>query len=273
MYKMVTCDLDETLLRRDGSISSQNIESIKRLAKVGIKFVPNSGRSFESMRGVLRQLNLENQANQYVISYNGGVIIENRQQQVMVTHEMPFQEADRVFKVLSQFATVAVHVYTLNHLYIYHPRTDDVAYLKTRGVEFSTLKSDDFNVFKNQKIIKIIGMNPRQDILELMHDRVLDEFQDQIQCTYSSGQYMEVNHYGVSKGQAVNELGQCLSILSSEIIAIGDNSNDLSMLEQVGMPVAVNNAIPAVKEVAKLVTIHDFECGVAEAIDQLIPFK
>ncbi|WP_081479637.1 HAD hydrolase family protein [Paucilactobacillus suebicus] len=76
---------------------------------------------------------------------------------------------------------------------------------------------------------------------------------------------------GVDKGTATIELGRKLGIDAREIIAIGDNGNDLPMLMKVGMPVVVNNGIEDVKKVAKLVTDQDYESGVAEAINKLIP--
>jgi len=81
---------------------------------------------------------------------------------------------------------------------------------------------------------------------------------------------MEVNHAGVDKGTAILALGNRLGVTADEIIAIGDNANDLGMLTKVGMPVSVANGIPEVQQVAKLVTPHDYERGVADAIETLV---
>lgn len=267
VYKIITSDLDETLLRQDGSISPANVEAIKRATQRGVKFVPNTGRSFLSVQDLLKQLHLYQQPNQYVVSYNGGVVVENQGNQVVVSNAMPYDEAAQVFAIMRQF-DVDIHVYTLNHLYIDRLRTDDQAYLATRGVQFTEMVGD-FTQFKDQQIMKVICMNPDLKIRQAVYQAVTQAF-TQINCTYSSGIYMEVNHAGVDKGNAILALGRKLGVTAAEIIAIGDNANDLGMLTKVGMPVSVANEIPEVQRVAKLVTPHDYERGVADAIEQLV---
>ena len=71
--------------------------------------------------------------------------------------------------------------------------------------------------------------------------------------TYSSNRYVEFNPDAIDKGKAAIALGEQIGIKKDEIIALGDNSNDLSMLQQVGLGVAVSNGIPAVKHAAGLV--------------------
>lgn len=267
MYKIMTSDLDETLLRQDGSISQANIDAIAQATQRGVKFVPNTGRSFLSVQALLKQLHLYQQPNEYVVSYNGGAVIENQGNRVIVSNAMPYAEAAQVFALMQQF-DVDIHVYTLDHLYIYRLRADDRDYLATRGVAFTEMVGD-FRQFKDDQIMKVICMNPDLTVRQDVYQAVTAAF-EQINCTYSSGIYMEVNHAGVDKGNAILALGDRLGVSAAEIIAIGDNANDLGMLTKVGMPVAVANGIPAVKRVAKLVTPHDYERGVADAIETLI---
>lgn len=267
MYKIITSDLDETLLRTDGSISQANIDAIAAASAKGVKFVPNTGRSFLTVQDLLKKLHLYQQPGEYVVSYNGGVVVENQNNQVIVSNEMPFAEAKRAFDIMTQF-DVDIHVYTLDHLYIFRPREDDMAYLKTRGVTFDEL-TGAFDQFANDRIMKVIVMNPDFEVRQAVYQAITAAF-DQINCTYSSGIYMEVNHAGVDKGTAILDLGRKLGVAADEIMAIGDNANDLGMLTKVGLPVSVANGIDEVKQVAKYVTPHDFESGVADAIKQFI---
>ncbi|WP_288530707.1 HAD family hydrolase [uncultured Secundilactobacillus sp.] len=270
MYKMIVSDLDETLLRADGSISDSNIAAIKAATARGIKFVPNTGRNYLTVQPLLETLGLLNQPDEYVISYNGGAIVENAGNQVLATNGMLQSEAQKVFDVMRAFPETDVHVYTLTNLYIYRLRADDQAYLKTRGVPFSALETTDLGSLAEETIIKVIAMNPSANVQTALFQAVNAAFEGQINCTYSSGIYVEANHYGVDKGTATIELGDRLGISPAEIIAIGDNANDLPMLRRVGMPVAVANGIPEVQAVAKLVTTADYESGVAEAIEKLV---
>lgn len=268
MYKIITSDLDETLLRKDGTVSQANIDAIAAASAKGVKFVPNTGRSFTSIQGLLQQLHLYQQPNEYVVSYNGGAVIENQNNRVIVSNAMPFDEAQRVFDIMRQYE-VDIHVYTLDHLYIYQLRADDKHYLQTRGVNYDEMVGT-FDQFKDDQIMKVIAMNPDFGVRHEMLQAVTAAFDQHINCTYSSGIYMEVNHFGVDKGTAILDLGQQLGVTGDEIIAIGDNANDLGMLTKVGLPISVANGIDEVKQVAKFVTPNDYERGVADAIEKFI---
>ena len=78
MYKIIACDLDETLLSDDRTISKENIEAIQKAKELGVKFVPATGRGFNTVGGTLKDLGLYDLENEYVISYNGGAITENK---------------------------------------------------------------------------------------------------------------------------------------------------------------------------------------------------
>lgn len=78
MYKIIACDLDETVLSDNRSISKENIEAIQKAHKLGVKFVPATGSGFNTVGDTLKELGLYDLENEYVISYNGDTITENK---------------------------------------------------------------------------------------------------------------------------------------------------------------------------------------------------
>ena len=271
MIQLVASDLDETLLRADGTISSENVAAIKAIVAQGVKFVPNTGRSFTSIQPLLKTLGLADQPDQYVVSYNGAAVVENRGNQVVVANTMPYEEALKAFDLLASVTDADVHIYTLDKLYIYRPRDDDRAYLKTRGVQFEELVSRaDFAQFKAMQVMKVIAMHPDAQVQRTLKQRVEQAFNRQINCSLSSGIYVEVNHLGVDKGQATLALCRKLGIPIENVMGLGDNVNDLAMLKTVGLPVVVANGVPEVKAVARYVTQQNYETGVAEALHRFI---
>ena len=82
--------------------------------------------------------------------------------------------------------------------------------------------------------------------------------------------YLEVLHPGASKGVGLAQLASHLELTSDEVMAIGDNENDLTMLEYAGIGVAMKNAIPIVKEVADVETASNDEDGVALVVEQYV---
>lgn len=79
MYKLIACDLDETLLNTDKEICSRNIEAIKRAERdYGVRFVPATGRGYTCIDNVLHTLDVFDASHEYTISNNGGVVTENK---------------------------------------------------------------------------------------------------------------------------------------------------------------------------------------------------
>ncbi|WP_125604725.1 Cof-type HAD-IIB family hydrolase [Lapidilactobacillus bayanensis] len=253
MYKLIVSDLDETLLRDDGTVAEQDLQCIKDLTAKGVKFVPNSGRGFASIRNLLKKIGTVDQDGQYVISYNGGVIVNNYQNQILVSHFLDWSIANCLYVLAHQRSNLGIHVYTLNDVYIYNPSASELAYLQTRRVQYHDFNEPDLAVFKNTPIVKIIMENTDHQQLADFKAQALSEIAKPLTVAYSSNRYVEFNPAEVNKGRATLELANQLQIKPEEIIAIGDNSNDLSMLKAAGMGISVQNGIAEVKATANLI--------------------
>lgn len=273
VYKMLVSDLDETLLNDDGTVHEANLAAIKPAVAAGFKFVPNTGRSFKSVQELLKTLGLYDQAGQYVISYNGAAIVENKDNQVLLTRGMDLALAEKIFKAGLVNETVDVHVYTVDTLFIYNISPTDKQYMAERGVPYELMATDDLAFLANeQPVMKVIFEHPDEAVREQIRDAVLAAVgADQVEATFSSSRYVEFNKKGVDKGSASLLLGEKLGIARDEIIAAGDNNNDLKMLTAVGLGVSVANGIPAIKEAADVVTTKtNNEGAIAEILEKYV---
>lgn len=273
VYKMLVSDLDETLLNDDGTVHEANLAAIKQAVAAGFKFVPNTGRSFKSVQELLKTLGLYDQAGQYVISYNGAAIVENKDNQVLLTHGMDLALAEKIFKAGLVNETVDVHVYTVDTLFIYNISPTDKQYMAERGVPYELMGTDDLSFLANeQPVMKVIFEHPDEAVREQIRDAVIAAVgADQVEATFSSSRYVEFNKKGVDKGSASLLLGEKLGIARDEIIAAGDNNNDLKMLTDVGLGVSVANGIPAIKEAADVVTSKtNNEGAIAEILEKYV---
>lgn len=273
VYKMLVSDLDETLLNDDGTVHEANLAAIKQAVSAGFKFVPNTGRSFKSVQELLKTLGLYDQAGQYVISYNGAAIVENKDNQVLLTRGMDLALAAKIFKAGLVNETVDVHVYTVDTLFIYNISPTDKQYMAERGVPYELMATDDLSFLANeQPVMKVIFEHPDEAVREQIRDAVLAAVgADQVEATFSSSRYVEFNKKGVDKGSASLLLGEKLGIARDEIIAAGDNNNDLKMLTAVGLGVSVANGIPAIKEAADVVTTKtNNEGAIAEILEKYV---
>ncbi|PZL92535.1 sugar-phosphatase, partial [Pantoea graminicola] len=86
----------------------------------------------------------------------------------------------------------------------------------------------------------------------------------------SAPYYLEILDRRVNKGQGVRMLAEKLGLKQEEVMAIGDQENDLAMIEYAGTGVAMGNAIDSVKQIAQFITRTNMEDGVAHAIEELV---
>ena len=182
MYKIIACDLDETLLSDDRSISKENIEAIQKAKELGVKFVPATGRGYNTVDGTLKELGLYDLENEYVISYNGGAISEN---------------ASELYKRGLNY-DVCIHVYTKDMVYAYKFVQEEINYLAGR-MEVKEIFDDHIDFLKGQEIVKVLYMNTDYGYLKKIEDDLKDITGD-LDVSYSSNRYIEFNHQGVNCG-------------------------------------------------------------------------
>lgn len=275
MIKLILSDLDETLLDDDGTINSQNITAVQKFVKNGGYFVPNTGRSYKSVFGTLKDLGLNKQSKQYVVSYNGGAIVEIYEdggEKIIVQHGMDLELAKKIFSLGQIQADIDTHIYTINTLFIYNISENDEQYMKERSVPYQEMADDNLDFLSNERtIMKVIFEHRDPNVLQKIADTVNAQLSDKVLTTFSSNRYVEFNPKGSDKGSAGLELADMLGIPRNEVAALGDNLNDAAQIKAAGVGVAVANAKPEIKEMADLVLSKtNNEGAVAEFINEHI---
>ncbi len=268
MYRLIACDLDETLLSSDGSISKRNIEAIKKASSMGVKFVLATGRGFISVQDTLKTLGLYNKENEYVISYNGGGITENKDNRLLHFEGISFDLAQELYRRGLEYG-LCVHVHTLDMVYVYDFTQEERDYLSNRIAATETFERN-LDFLSGQDIIKVIYMNFDYNYLHHIEEELKNIIQD-VDVSYSSNRYMEFNHKGVNKGAGLKILAGLLNIPIEETIAVGDNYNDLSMIKAANLGIGVHNTVEKMKQECDYITkgTND-EDAIAEIIEKFI---
>lgn len=270
MYKLIACDLDETLLNDQKKISPENVRAIKKAVAQGAFFVPNTGRNFLTVQDNLRELGLYQQENSYVISFNGGAIVENQGNQILTTNLLSFKVIRQLFE-LGVKNNYCIHVYSLDKLYIWNINSKEINYISGRVAHWEELKEDNIDALAGTELVKIIFNVPTKAEREKIEGEVLRNIDDSLNITFSSDRYIEFNSAKADKSQGLIKLGKMLNIEEDEIIAIGDSGNDLAMIKTAGLGVAVANAHELIKENANFITSNDNNnSAVAEVIEKFI---
>ncbi|CAM3266878.1 Cof-type HAD-IIB family hydrolase [Vagococcus fessus] len=269
MYKLLVTDVDETLITSEGNISDKNIEYLNNLDDFGIKIIIASGRRFEDFQTILKKLNLDDKENNYSISFNGGVTTENKNNRIINQTNLNDAYVKQLFEIGREL-DVLIHVFSLSHIYTYRMNQSEHDFLD--DPEKLTL-IDDLNhtPFTDDIILKVNFQSDDMSKLQAIEASLPEELKQQLDINYSSARYLEFNPLGVNKGRALKELSEELGIKPEEIIAIGDNMNDRTMIDFAGTGIAVANAVPELKEKADYICTNDHNnSAVAEAIEHFI---
>lgn len=267
-YKIIACDLDETLLGPDRRVSYGNREAIRAAAALGVKFVPATGRGFASVQGTLKEIGLFGAAGEYVLSYNGGAVTENRGNRLIDFHGLTFEQARTLFERGLSY-DICMHVYTLDTVYVYKLPPDEKAYISGR-MEVEDLTAPSIDFLREVPIGKVLYGSTDLEYLGKI-ERELAGCTGEMEISYSSSRYLEFNPRGVSKGSGLLRLAELLKVDPQDTIAIGDNINDLSMIRAAGLGVGVRNSVEEIKPDCDYVTENPYDRdAVAEVIRKFV---
>lgn len=268
MYKIITCDLDETLLCMDRTISKRNIDAIHAAMEKGVKFVCASGRGYMSFQNTLQEIGLYDLADQYSISFNGSAITENRGNRVLFLEGISWELANALYVKGVEFG-VCMHIYTQDTVYIYKLNEDERKFLENR-MDYILVDDPDLSFLKGQQIIKVLYEHNGYDYLNQIEEKVA-ELTGECEVSYSSGRYLEFNKAGISKGAGLERLAGILGVDMKDTLAIGDNVNDITMIRAAGLGAAVGNVYEGIRgECDYIAEATNDEGGVGEIIEKFV---
>mgnify|MGYP002708396289 CR=1 FL=1 len=289
MYKLIAIDLDGTLLNSYGEVPKENIEAIKKVTEKGIKVVLASGRISESVYQIAK----ETGADQYFISGNGAMIYDIQTQNVIYEKFMDKGKILELIK-LCEDNSIFYNVYTedmviakslnYNVAFYYHENAkkaqekktninivkDVYSYIQKSNVKHflkMTICEENEIIFK--RILRKLKEVSEIEVLDVSHmsSKKIRSGTQEVKVDYY---YTEITKKNVDKWYALLEIMKREEIKPEEVMAIGDNMNDLGMIKNAGMGVAMGHSNPQVKEVANFITLDNNEAGVAKAIEEIV---
>lgn len=269
MYKLVAMDLDETLLNDQHLVCQRNIDAISQASALGVKIVPSSGRGPGYLGNILEALDLEKE-NEYSILANGAVIIDNGTNEIIHCDPLSYDSMVELFH-FGRSKQLGIEIFTPDKVYFYYVSDSEKERCKTFGKNYAFCEDDNIEIFKNQTIFKMLFVKEDMPYLLSLQDELKPITDNKITVSFSSDRYIELNTLGVNKGKGLKHLANYLNIDIEETIGIGDNFNDMQLIEAAGLGVVVANAREELKEKADYICKSDNnEGGVAEAIETFI---
>jgi Cof subfamily protein (haloacid dehalogenase superfamily) len=262
--KMIAIDIDGTLLNEKSSLNPATIKAVQAARDAGIKVVLCTGRPLTGVQDYLDQLGLSGD-DQYVITFNGA-LAQTISGKILVRHTLNYDQY-RQLQSLSETLETHFHVETESHIYTANkdisPYTIGEALLVKMPIRYRAVEEMPANITLSKAMFiddpKIIS-----SAVEKLPDDVKQDFY----FVRSEPYFLEAMNKAASKGNAITGLASDLSFSMDEVMALGDQGNDLSMIKAAGWGVAMGNAIDEVKEAAQAVTLTNKEDGVAAAINK-----
>lgn len=262
MIKLIVTDLDNTLLDKDGRVREDSISLIEEAADRGIVFAVATGRSFASAKAIAMKF----ASDIPVICYNGAQI------KMPVSGEIVYESIvdEKLQDAIIDFAIkheLYVQVYDNDEIVVEeldlkaHPDPDlkFTGYRETHGME--ALKG-----IKTPKIL--LATSPK--LVPAIQNELENEYGDIAYFAQSEAHLIEVMNKGVNKGIALDKLASILNIERDEIMALGDNTNDLLLLEHAGTRISVANGVEKLKKIATYVCTKERADGFNEAIRKFV---
>ena len=285
MYKLITIDIDGTLLNCYGEVTEKNKQAINMALEKNIQVVLTSGRMPKAILPIANEIN----ANKYIISGNGAAIYDVEKDETIYNNYMSKKKVLEIIDICEK-NSMFYNVYTNNviltkslnyNILYYHAENkknpddkkikinvlNDVRdYIeKYQGNDFLkiTICDSDKMIFKS--IMNKLREIKNVDVLEVSHmsRKIIKYGSEEIEISYF---YTEVTNENVNKWTAISELIKLLNIKKEEVISIGDNVNDKEMVLNAGLGIVTANSSPEMKNIAKEVVASNNESGVAEAI-------
>lgn len=265
--KLVAIDIDGTLLNSERKLTAEVKAAIKEATNQGVNIVLATGRPTVGVIPLIQELGLEND-HSFVVTYNGALVQNAGTKEILVEHGLTFDDYLEI-EYLSRKLGVHFHVQDYDRMYTANRDISEytIEEATLTGIPLSYRSVDEMT--PNMHIIKSM-MIDHQELLDAAIKQVPKDYQERFAMVKSAPYYYEVLNKQATKGAAVKELSELLKIKPEEVMTLGDNENDLTMIEFAGLGVAMGNAVPAVKEIANKITKTNDEHGVAYAINEWV---
>ncbi len=288
MYKLVTVDLDGTLLNSYGDVTEYTKQVINKVQDKGVEIMIASGRPIDSIKTIAEEIN----STKYFIAGNGAIIYDIKNDKIIYEKYIPRSKVLEIAKVCEE-NNISYNIYTeesiitqdlkYNVLYYYKENLKKDANKITTIIKVDNIleyvkKEENLKCLKitvcdeNQTIFRSIIRRLRAieniDVMDVSHmsRKVFKHGTEDITIEYF---YTEISSTQVNKWQAIKYLLPILEISPEEVIGIGDNINDKQMIENAGLGICMGQSTPVIKEISDKITDSNIDDGVGKVLDEI----
>lgn len=279
---LLALDIDGTLLTIDKRLTARNLEAITRAQDAGTTIVLASGRHPFSMAYYADLLHMKERGG-YVVAFNGGRLIDYATGEVLFEQHLPAHLLPRLrdwarhydLPMLSFIGNTIVSEQPDHPLVVENARNNRMPVVGVSDLATAFTESagtDTVDAAHTLLPPKYLLPGPPA-LLPEVEAAMKADLAGEMEIYRSAPHYLELVPLGIDKGRTLHRLLEHLGVSSDQLIACGDQDNDISMIRAAGLGVAMGNADEHVKVAADFVTLSCEEDGVAHVIEQFILHK
>lgn len=271
LYKLIAIDLDGTLLDNNKKISRENLDTINMLIKKGYEIVIATGRRYWSAKELTKEID----GHMTILANNGNIVRNSENDQILIEKYLNIEDFRVVVsegrkRNLHPIVHINGYEEGFDIILEFHKQADDYLIKDNRYK-----RVNNYLEIKDDRILAVVYTGTKslihsfnKDINERFTNRYNTHVMENIQSVEA---FMEVMHPLGSKWLSLVEYAKKIKINPEEIIAIGDDNNDIDMIKNSGLGIAMKNASFRARSVAKIITEKDNdELGVAFELKRVL---
>ena len=261
---MLVLDMDDTLLTDDHKISDLNKKVLLEAQEKGVYVVLASGRPTSAMTAYAKELELDLN-DSYIISFNGAIISQAKDDQILFEQKLTVKQIHELYDYSVKTKT---HIITYLDDEIISETDSEYIEVEKEITGMAHRKVASFKDYIDRPAVKCILLENPAYLKSVENDLI--KTMPHLSVSMSKPFFLEAAQQGIDKAASLKLLAEKLNIHQSEIIAVGNAGNDLTMIEYAGLGVWVDNVTPELRDKADLIVASNNDNGVAEVVQKYI---
>ncbi len=258
MIKMIATDIDGTILNWTGEFSPRVVKCIQELTAQGIKVVLVTGRMHSSTFPIAQKLGL----NTPIVSYQGG-LIKDINNKTLYQKDLEVDYAKEIIQ-WARKNNIHLNLYLDDKLYVEEDNDTIKKYVVGKYVDYTVCNFDDLEIANVNKILAI-DYSDADKVTSWVEE--LTKKYSELYIVKSTPYFCEIGNIEAKKSSGVDYLRELWGFEREEVMAIGDQNNDIELLKAGGVAVAMGNATRELKKYANFVTDTVDEDGFVKAVN------
>ncbi len=262
MIKLVVTDIDGTIYNPEMGITREIKNCFNRLKDNNVELVIATGRTFKSTKGMAERFEVEVP----LICYQGALVADFNGE----IWDAKYYNEKTARKVINDLRKQNVHmnVYVDDQLYVENDDDYIKEYIKDKMIDYKVVRSfDDLDL---KKLNKVLAIDNDKNLINSLVKELGEKYKEDTFVVKSTDYFCEIADKYATKGNAVRFLAKKWGLKLDEVLAIGDQNNDIDMIKVAGIGVAMGNGTQEIKNEADYVTDSVDNFGFIKAINKFV---